>query len=150
MPPSQGRPPPAPAAGDRADPKTFRHSPTQPTVQIEELATKYFGSWSAGDRAQNPPAPDPALDASKPSFHRPQAFAQAAPSGPGVMQLYYRPGMASKDALAVGRHQVWPCAGQQRGLAYPLVQLKHHSPRLRFQYSVLGSRARGVGSWVPL
>ena len=69
--------------------------------QIEQLATKYFGSWRPSSPAQGLPSPAAGQESSKPRFHRPQAFAQAASSGPGVMQLYYRPGMASKDALAV-------------------------------------------------
>ena len=70
-------------------------------MQIEQLATKYFGSWSPGSTLSGSPAQAAPAEASKPSFHRPQAFAQAAPSGPGVMQLYYRPGIASQETLAL-------------------------------------------------
>ena len=65
---------------------------------------KYFGNWEAPDTPAAMPPSDEAVHEPVEGL-RPRGqlsrLEQASPAGPAVMQAYYRPGLASKDALAL-------------------------------------------------
>ncbi|KAK9810609.1 hypothetical protein WJX73_004170 [Symbiochloris irregularis] len=73
--------------------------------KVEELAVKYFGSW--GSPAAAPDALPPSDESLQEPVEglrpegQPSRIEQASPAGPCLLQAYYRPGLASKDALAL-------------------------------------------------
>ena len=82
-----------------------RYNAGRLAAQVEGLAVKYFGGWEVppSTPAAQPPSGE-TLDEPVAGLRpqgRPALMERDSPAGPIVLKAFYRPGMASQDALVL-------------------------------------------------